>query len=369
LQIGLSPPDRSPPLRLSHENVRTGANVYAIGSPRGLVNTLSTGIISGVRQGPIGKKMLQTTASISPGSSGGPLLNDRGEVVGVTTLSQIDGQQLNFAVTATEIDRLLKLPPINRDLWRGKSVTSERRAAFIELVVYVNQLSDQAEAANADAIQALRRLQKSFAAFEARKFEDAEGFGRDAMEDLPEDYEYLANYLVGHAIFAAAQTRHNQKAPDVRTLEALKQFDKELARGCEQAIPWLLASLNTRSDFSPTLQSLFLTCDLSGRKTDALIHAQDLVRVVPKCAMAYEFRGRARANLREYDSAVSDFKLALELDPNCTSALLSLHAEYLRAAAIEGISPVDRRRLTEQADEFKKRALEIIRRRDRHEAE
>lgn len=74
-----------------------GALVYAIGNPQGLVNTISEGIVSNpYRQDLNG--MMQITAPISQGSSGGALINGNGEVIGVTTASLVSGQNLNFAV-------------------------------------------------------------------------------------------------------------------------------------------------------------------------------------------------------------------------------------------------------------------------------
>ena len=75
------------------EKAQIGDRVIAIGSPLAIKNTLSDGIISGIRNG-----LIQTSAPISPGSSGGPLFNKRGEVVGII-VAQINGaQNLNFAV-------------------------------------------------------------------------------------------------------------------------------------------------------------------------------------------------------------------------------------------------------------------------------
>ena len=77
--------------------VKGAASVYAIGSPKGLQNTISQGIISNPRRVVSGATYIQTTAAISGGSSGGVLLNVYGEVIGITSAGYTDGQNLNFA--------------------------------------------------------------------------------------------------------------------------------------------------------------------------------------------------------------------------------------------------------------------------------
>jgi hypothetical protein len=80
------------------DSVRIGAPVVAIGSPLGLENTVSTGIISGRRQEPEGYQLLQISAPASSGSSGGPVLSRTGDVVGIAVSQKRGGQNLNFAV-------------------------------------------------------------------------------------------------------------------------------------------------------------------------------------------------------------------------------------------------------------------------------
>jgi Trypsin-like peptidase domain len=78
-----------------------GARVYTIGNPSGLSNTLGEGLISGLRQRR-GIKLVQTTAQISPGSSGGALVDSAGALVGITQFFLKDAQNLNFAIAAEE---------------------------------------------------------------------------------------------------------------------------------------------------------------------------------------------------------------------------------------------------------------------------
>ncbi len=87
------------------EALQKGEKVVAIGSPLGLINSVSTGVFSGYIDDKTGR-MLQFTAAISHGSSGGALFNDAGEVIGITFASLTAGQSLNLAVPMIEVQRL-----------------------------------------------------------------------------------------------------------------------------------------------------------------------------------------------------------------------------------------------------------------------
>ena len=80
-----------------------GQKVYAIGNPFGLNGTMTTGIISSIRsvRGPQGapiENAIQTDAAINPGNSGGPLLNSRGEVIGITSMIASNGADQNSGI-------------------------------------------------------------------------------------------------------------------------------------------------------------------------------------------------------------------------------------------------------------------------------
>jgi serine protease Do len=101
------------------DGLRIGEWVVAIGNPLGLEHTVTQGIISAK-----GRKLdtglssfLQTDAAINRGNSGGPLLNLRGEVVGINTAINPAGQNIGFAVPISQVNRILK------DLRSGKPVS------------------------------------------------------------------------------------------------------------------------------------------------------------------------------------------------------------------------------------------------------
>lgn len=101
--------DQFSPLILGDSDcLQVGEKVAAIGNPFGWRNSISDGLISGIREID-GLSLLQITTPISPGSSGGALLNMRGEVIGITTLASLWGaQNLNFAIPINSLKSLVK---------------------------------------------------------------------------------------------------------------------------------------------------------------------------------------------------------------------------------------------------------------------
>ncbi len=87
-------------------NINVGDRVYALGNPYGLDFTVTEGIISAFRVDEI--KYVQTDVSINPGSSGGPIVNNRGKIVGITTSKVMESEGLGFAVHASEIEEFLE---------------------------------------------------------------------------------------------------------------------------------------------------------------------------------------------------------------------------------------------------------------------
>lgn len=90
------------------QDLRIGQRVIAIGNPFGLQRSVSDGIISGIRRLSDGVELIQTTAPISPGSSGGVLLDERGCVVGITTGRLRLDENIAFAVSVATIRRYLE---------------------------------------------------------------------------------------------------------------------------------------------------------------------------------------------------------------------------------------------------------------------
>lgn len=107
----------------------TGEDIIAIGNPEGLENTVSKGIISGIRNAG-DTKFFQITAPISPGSSGGPILNSAGKVIGIATAYLETGQNLNFALPINYLKTLkstsLRLGSLPKSVLKGESQNSDK---------------------------------------------------------------------------------------------------------------------------------------------------------------------------------------------------------------------------------------------------
>jgi hypothetical protein len=100
-----------PALALGNSDaMRPGDPIVAIGNPMGLEDTVSNGLVSARRKVDRGLEVLQVSAPIAPGSSGGPLFNDHGEVVGVATAVLTSGQNLAFGVPTVYLAPMIKQP-------------------------------------------------------------------------------------------------------------------------------------------------------------------------------------------------------------------------------------------------------------------
>ncbi|MEM8734604.1 MAG: S1C family serine protease, partial [Planctomycetota bacterium] len=115
----------APALPIARSLPRKGEEVMALGAPKGLSFSATKGIVSAIRPAKemaedIGRSTIQGTwiqvdAPISPGNSGGPLINARGEVVAMSTLaSQGSAQNLNFGISAKDIANAIKYSPFGK---------------------------------------------------------------------------------------------------------------------------------------------------------------------------------------------------------------------------------------------------------------
>ncbi|CAM2974418.1 trypsin-like peptidase domain-containing protein [Paenibacillus sediminis] len=143
-----------PPLRIgSTWNLAKGQSIVTIGNPEGFQNTMSTGIISGLRTID-NERYIQITAPITNGSSGGPLFNIKGEVIGINTMGEDKGN-LNFAVPIDYASAWIakykamnfsSIKVLNQDLFRENKTVDEAPATQDGTTVQSPSQSEQSQA-------------------------------------------------------------------------------------------------------------------------------------------------------------------------------------------------------------------------------
>jgi S1-C subfamily serine protease len=164
------------------DKVGVGERIYALGNPRGMELTLSDGLVSALRKDDAQRlHLIQITAPISPGSSGGGLFDEDGKLIGITTLQRIDGQNLNLAIP---VNWLRDLPArsaaggMNRFLNDNKAaeakIAADAKAATIaKIVAEVTAANEAKAAANEKAAAEAKMAAEAQAAAEARKATEA----------------------------------------------------------------------------------------------------------------------------------------------------------------------------------------------------
>jgi S1-C subfamily serine protease/Flp pilus assembly protein TadD len=286
-------------LPLTDRMPRVGTPVCAIGSPRGLANSLSTGIISAIRDDESGASFLQTTAPISPGSSGGPLLSSDGTVLGITTAFLRNGQNLNFAIPISEIREFLDKPSRPRRLWEGRSIQRQIDGEFSLCALRAGMAGIQ-----------LTELFKARRQLNERKSKEAIETLLAANASIPSEYRYLYHYLLGRCYYSLAWNESSITAPPqiYQALYRKSPYATSARASFKQAI-----LLN--STFTPAYVLLIEHHLAGGEWTEGLHVADSLLKLMPHCAQAYHLHGRCLVELDRPKAALADLQQSLKLNP------------------------------------------------------
>ena len=283
------------PLPLGNSNaVRIGETIYVAGNPIGLEGTVSDGIISGHRDR-YTKERLQMTAPISPGSSGGPVLNRKGQVIGVS-VSGYHGfgvQNLNFAIPSNYLKTLLTRS--------GTAKPFSQQTQSISAETYFIRGCEKAElrdynGAIADYTRAIRLKPDDANAYYNRgnaKRELGQHFAAIADYDTairlkPDD----ANAYLNRGVAKAQLGQHFAAIADYDTAIRLKPDDAD--------------AYYNRGNAKREL----------GQHFAAIADYDTAIRLKPDDANAYLNRGVAKAQLGQHFAAIADFDTAIRLKPD-----------------------------------------------------
>ncbi len=324
------------------ENPAIGAKVYAIGSPQGLEATLSEGIVSGYR---VGAERLQFTAPVSPGSSGGPLLDSTGQVVGVVTALHRGGQNLNFAVPASEVRDFLKGQCNSRELWRGASIKDEARSVAMDLW---NEHYGAKDNHKENLLNIWRAIETTGAVDQVSQ-EPKGVFFRNLLESLSAidpsscgDNEYLLHFARGRVSILIANLDIIDNPSPLGDITRQLQRSREYQSGMR----FLSHSIRLNPNFAPAHDSLYNAQAMTEQRAEALLTADKLVQLVPRCPETYCARGSAFKALGELNSALQDYQTAAELSPanlTCHYRLAEIYSKLgLHNKAVESCETVIR---------------------------
>jgi len=274
-----------PVLILSSTAPAVGERVFAIGAPEGLELTMSEGLVSGLREYE-NAHLIQTSAAISPGSSGGGLFDAQGRLIGITTFFLKEGQNLNFALPGQWVQALAK-----------QAVSSNREA-----------MTDTA------AFQALMLMQIGFKAFGDADLVRAANAYHEALRLQPglADAWYWLGEIDESQVF--------------KSLSDGKEPNRKDAY--EQAIEAFKKALELRPDFPGAWCALGNSYSGLERYAEALLAEQEAIRLNPRFGQAWLYLGMIYHDLGENQKALQALQQAVLVEPDNKDAWLVLGNFY-----------------------------------------
>ena len=285
------------PLSLGNSSdVKIGETVYVAGNPKGLEGTFSDGIISS-RRDPYTKERLQMTAPISPGSSGGPVLNSKGEVIGISFMTLVGGQNLNFAIPSRYLTELLPESKPAKPLAEGNRSISAQTYYTWGNTKY--DLGDY-KGAIADYDSAIRLKPDHAKAYYNRG---------NAKGKLGQHLAAIADYDIAIRLNPDYATAYNNRGTAKGKLgqhfAAIADYDSAI-----RLKPDLAAAYNNRGIAKHDL----------GQHFAAIADFDSAIRLNPDDAEAYYNRGTAKYKLGQHFAAIADFDSAIRLNPDYATA-------------------------------------------------
>ena len=279
-----------PPLSLGNSDViEIGETVYVVGNPKESTETFSHGIINNIRESSTDKR-LQMTMMVPPWGSGMPVLNEKGEVIGVSVRAVTGEQNPNFIIPANYLKTLLTQSEPAKPLSQGKRLISAEtyfRWGYTksELSQYESAIGDYDMAIQLKPDYAIAYNNRGSARSALKQHETAID-NYDKAIDLKPDY-VIAYYNRGNARSALRQYD-----------TAITDYDEAIRLEPNHAIAY-----NNRGSAKFTLKQY----------DTAITDYDEAIRLKPDYAMAYYNRGNAKMNLGRVSEAAQDFQTALTL--------------------------------------------------------
>lgn len=287
-----------------------GEQIVVIGNPLGLEQTVSDGIVSAVREIPIFGKIIQISAPISPGSSGSPVVNLKGEVIGVATFQMVEGQNLNFAIPGSRVLELSSESPQNISEW-GK--TQAKQSLPPAKQFYSNGVSLMLTKNYAKAISSFKLAIKEEPAFAEAFFNigycyDELGQHQEAVTTFKKAIQLKPDFVEAHYNLGIA-------------FDELKQFN--------DSINAYQRAAELKPDFFEAFFNLGVALGKEQRHQDAVEAFKQAIKVSPDDSESHLNLGIAYGHLNLYQEALAALKQAIRINPDDPQAHYSIGIVYL----------------------------------------
>lgn len=332
------------PLPIVRTVPQEGESIVVVGNPFGLEGSVSNGIVSAVREIAGYGKIIQITAPISPGSSGSPVVNMYGQVIGVATLQAAEGQSLNFAVPAERIMQMRvgeaqSVSNLTAESTKSKRAVAERfysqGVAQLSRDDYERALPYFERAAEMDPTYAEAWYQAGYCYGILGKHNDALRASRQAAKLRPEWAETHINIgASSYAIndFKAAVDAYKQAIklddgnPELQY--ALGLSLGKLNRTDEEILAYRRA-IGIKPDHANAMERLGEAYFRQKRWSDA-VQIFDQLKAYKPDAKTYNYLGEAYLEMDKPDDSLMAFNSAVGYDPDFDKARFNLGRTYLK---------------------------------------
>jgi Flp pilus assembly protein TadD len=307
-----------PLLRLGEaKSVSTGERVIAIGSPLGLEGTVTDGIVSAMREeSEMKTPLIQTSAPISHGSSGGPLLDLSGRVVGILTFKFSSGENLNFAVAVSALKTLLATAHAPTPLGERKASVAGPRIGGVNKSEGVNP------PAQAQQTEVQPHVARARQFYDAKRYADAEGEIRAALRLDPQNADL--HVALGQTLFseddwdgAIAEEREALRLnPNVAYAHQLLGMALGKVGDWSIAIAEYREALRLDPKDEDAHRRLGEALSVKGDWNGVVEEEREAVRLNANDARAHYDLGVALERTGDRRGALQEFRAAYELEPD-----------------------------------------------------
>jgi tetratricopeptide (TPR) repeat protein len=346
-----APPNQVRPLLLDRTSPQEGESVVVIGNPFGLEGSVTNGIVSAVRDIPTFGRIIQITAPISPGSSGSPVVNMQGQVIGVATLQITGGQSVNFAIPSERIFQLqsgalLSLADLVATSGRNKRAKAVQffrdGLSFLSKDDCEKALPYFEKAVDSDSNYAEAWAQTGFCREKLGRHVEAIDASKKAVNLRPSAESYfnigLANYYLKQYREAVENYRQSIRLDPYNAADAYYALGlayRDWGRADDEIQAYKQA-IRLRSDYTSAYERLGTRYLKSKKYAEAIETFRQLSALKPGDANAPNSMGEAYVEMGRWAEALEAFKQAIRLKPDFGRAYYNLGKSYLAMGNREG---------------------------------